>query len=393
MISKDKMISKPSQSNSTLDRLRVSRKRQSEKFSRYFLLAILIGISFVFFNMVKIFLVPVLLAAVFTTLFYPLYENLLRLFRNRKALSSLVCCIILLLGLLSPVYIVADLVSQEAIAFYPKAQQQIREIVQKGDEGILGKIKTSKWVQLLNLDEVNWQSTLQDIAGAVSSLLATVINETSRGTFQILAQVFITFFTMFYFFMDGEALISRLKYLSPLDSQYEDAIFSRFASVSRATIKGTLLIGLIKGILGGLILWIFGVGSPVLWGVIMVILSIIPMIGSWLVLYPAAVIQIVTGHIWQGIAIFLITTVVIINIDNVLGPRLIGQDTGMHDLMIFFSTLGGINMFGAMGFIIGPVVAVLFLTVLDIYSMEFKYQLDIAHGDLPEEELEENKME
>jgi predicted PurR-regulated permease PerM len=117
------------------------------------------------------------------------------------------------------------------------------------------------------------------------------------------------------------------------------------------------------------------------------------MIGSWLVLYPAAVIQIVTGHIWQGIAIFLITTVVIINIDNVLGPRLIGQDTGMHDLMIFFSTLGGINMFGAMGFIIGPVVAVLFLTVLDIYSMEFKYQLDIAHGDLPKEELEENKVE
>jgi len=365
-----------------MDHYQDARKSQSETFSRYFLLIILIGVTFVFLNMISVFLVPMLLAAVFTTLFYPLYEGLLKLFRNRRGLSSLVCCIILLMGLLVPIYFVADLVSQEAIGLYQTTQQKIREIVEKGDSGLLGKVKSSRWVQRLNLHEVNWQSALQDVIGTAGGLLATVINKTSKGTFQILANVFITLFIMFYFFMDGEALIARLRYLSPLQNVYEDAIVSRFVAISRATIRGTLLIGLAQGGVGALTLWIFGAGSPVLWGVVMVILSIIPMVGAWLVMYPAALIQLIMGNIWQGVTIFLITVLVISNIDNVLRPRLVGQGAGMHDLMIFFSTLGGISMFGAMGFIVGPVIAALFLAILDIYSMEFKSQLDLAQSSL-----------
>jgi predicted PurR-regulated permease PerM len=195
-----------------------------------------------------------------------------------------------------------------------------------------------------------------------------------------------TLFIMFYFFMDGPALLQRIKYLSPLHEEYENAIVSRFISISRATIKGTLLIGLLQGGLGALTLWICGVDSPVLWGVVMVILSIIPMVGAWMVMHPAAIIQVMTGHIWQGIAIFLITILVISNVDNILRPRLVGQDAGMHDLMIFFSTLGGISLFGAMGFIVGPVVAAFFLTILDIYSTEFKFHLDLAQSGTPSDE-------
>jgi predicted PurR-regulated permease PerM len=144
--------------------------------------------------------------------------------------------------------------------------------------------------------------------------------------------------------------------------------------------KGTLLIGVLKGGLGALTFWIFGISSPVLWGVVMVILSVIPMVGAWLVMYPAAIIMMMAGQIWQGIAVFLIAAIIIGNIDNVLMPRLVGREAGMHDLLIFFSTLGGIYVFGLMGFIAGPLLAALFVTILDIYSIEFRAQLEMIEG-------------
>ncbi|MFQ5709905.1 MAG: AI-2E family transporter, partial [bacterium] len=360
------------------NRKKVLQKLRAEKFSRSYLLLLLVVVTVLFFNLIKIFFIPILLAAVFTALFYPFYERLLKLFRNNRTVSAISCCLALLLGLLVPVYIVADLVSRESIDLIQTAVPKIREIIEQGDEGILGTIKSNTVVQRLHLEEIDWQASIKDVAKNVGNIIATVINKTSQGTFQVVTNLFVTLFTMFYFFRDGDRLIKRLKYLSPLEDIYEEALIYRFCSVARATVKGTVLIGLVQGTLGGLTLWIFGVGSPILWGVVMVILSIIPLVGSWLVLYPAAIIQMIIGHLWQGVAIVLITSVVIVNVDNLLRPRLVGRGAGMHDLMIFFSTLGGISLFGIMGFIIGPVIAVFFLTILDIYSIEFKSTLDLA---------------
>lgn len=353
---------------------------EAEKLSRYFVLAVLIGIGVVFFNMVKIFLVPVMLAAVFAGIFYPLYNRLLKVFRQKKGLSAFVCCVILLLGLLIPTYFVANLVAKEAIDFYHSTEQIIREIIAQGDKGLLGRIKQYKWVERLNLDQIDWQSSLKEAVQTATTVLATVINKASTGTFQVIADVFLTLFSMFYFFTDGDRLIRRLKYLSPLPEEYEDELIKRFFTVSRATLKGTLLIGLLKGALGALTFWIFDIRSPILWGMVMVILSVIPMVGAWLVMYPAAIILIIIGQVWQGIAIFLIAAIIVGNIDNVLGPKLVARDAGMHDLLIFFSTLGGISVFGMMGFIIGPIIAALFLTILDVYSIEFRSQLDSARN-------------
>jgi predicted PurR-regulated permease PerM len=181
---------------------------------------------------------------------------------------------------------------------------------------------------------------------------------------------------MFYFFRDGEKIVERIKYLSPLDERYEDQILNRFLSVSRATIKGTLVLAIIKGTMGGITFWIFGVTSPILWGVIMVLLSIIPLVGAWLVMYPAGIILILTGDVWQGIAIILIAAIPIGNIDNILMPKLVGRDTGMHELLVFISTLGGLSVFGIMGFLIGPIIAAMFVTILDVYSVEFRQHLE-----------------
>lgn len=350
------------------------------KFSRTFLLVALLATMVLFINMVKIFLLPILLAAVFTALFYPFYQIILKGLRDSRNLSAFAACLILLLGLLIPLYFIGDLVSREALDFYATAEHRIRDIISQGDAGLLGTIKSSAFVERLQLDKIDWQTSLQEIAKTAGSLIATVINETYKGTFQLLTSLFVTLFTMFYFFRDGEQLVRRLKYLSPLDEVYEEALIFRFVSVSRATIKGTLVIGLLQGTLGGLTLWLFDFNRAILWGVVMLVLSIIPMVGAWLVLYPAALISIFTGDIWSGIAILLIGALGIGNIDNFLRPRLVGRDAGMHDLMIFFSTLGGISVFGITGFIVGPVIAVLFLTILDIYSIEFRSHLDLGQS-------------
>lgn len=367
-------------SDSTKSRTHIFSKIRTEKFRRNYLLILLLLITVLFFNVIKIFVVTILLAAVFTALFYPLFEKLMEMSRNNRTSSAFACCLVLLLGLLIPIYVLADLVSGEAIDLYNTAAPKIQEIIEKGDEGILGKIKENSLVQRFNLDTINWQDSFQDIAKNTGSIIAQVINKTSRGTFQVITDLFITLFTMFYFFRDGDRLIKRLKYLSPLDDKHEDDLIDRFVSISRATIKGTLVIGIIQGFLGGLTFWIFGIGSPILWGVVMALLSVIPLVGSWLVLYPAAIIQLIVGNIFSGIGIILIAAIIISNVDTVLRPRLVGRDTGMHDLMIFFSTLGGISLFGIMGFIIGPVIAVFFLTILDIYAVEFKTTLDMAQS-------------
>ncbi len=366
------------------------------KLSRWFFIAVLLGTALVFFRMMRVFFVPVLLAAVFATLFYPLYEAFLRLFRGRKTLASFFCCFVLLLGLIVPLYVVADLVAREAIDFYRTSQDRIAEFFQKGSAGPLAWLRTLPLVRDLPLDQLGLQNALQNVTASAGGVAAALIKKTSQGTIQVVVLLFVTLFTMFYFFRDGKVLVRRIRSLIPLDREYKDAIVARFSAVARATVKGTLLIALVQGTLSGLTLWIFGVGSPFLWGVVATLMALVPMVGVWLVLYPAAFIQIATGHLWQGIGILLVTVLIIVNVDNLMRPRLVGQETGMHDLMVFFSTLGGLAMFGPAGLIIGPMIAALFLSLLDIYSADFREQLEggpPAGAALPELEPAETREE
>jgi predicted PurR-regulated permease PerM len=346
--------------------------------NRYFFIALLVCTTGLFFWMIRSFLLPVLLAAVFCTLFYPLYENMLRLLWGKKTLASLACCFILLLLLILPIYWIVYMVTLEASTFYETAKEQIVRAVQQGDAGPLGRLQNLPWVKRLGLDQMDWRTRLEGVATGTAGFLANFIRTASAGTLQVVLTLFITLFTMFYFFKEGKSLLRRLRYLVPLDREYKNAIAQRFSSVARATVRGTMLIALIQGSLAGITLWACGVGSPILWGVVATLFSIVPLVGAWLILYPAAFIQMATGHMAQGIIILVVTVIVIVNVDNLLRPRLVGQEAGMHDLMVFFSTLGGIGMFGPMGFIIGPMIAALFLAVIDIYSAEFKEDLEIT---------------
>jgi len=380
------MPGKTGGSHSKISHSSIIRRKQSERFSRYFLLLILVGIMVVFFAMISIFLLPVVLSAIFATLFYPLYQLLLRAFRQRRGLTAFVTCFILLIGFLIPVYILGNIVSHQAVDVYRNAQEMVKNAFDHPDQGLIGKLRNSVLVRKLHLENVDWPSILRQVGASTGGYIAWIIGRTSGTALQFIVTVFITLFIMFYFFRDGESLIPRIKYFIPMNDRYIDEIIERFAAVSRATIRGSILIGLVQSTIGALTLWIFGVGSPALWGVVMFILSLIPVMGAWLVLHPAALIQILTGHVWQGVAIFLITILVISTIDNLMRPRLVGHYTGMHDLIVFFSAMGGLQMFGPVGVILGPIIAALFITILDIYSREFKSHLEHSQqlsGPLP----------
>lgn len=350
-----------------------------KKMARYFLLIVLVITGVFFLNMVKHFILPVFLAAIFSGLFYPLYRLILKITNNRRSVSAFLCCVIIILGVLIPLYVIGDLVAREAMNLYESIEGGVQEFistVESGDARWFSSLINSPVVGMLRLDTIDWPAAIEDVVKNSVTMLGSVINKATRETFLLVMHMFILLFAMYYFFRDGESMLKRIKYLSPLDERYEDEFIEKFGSMSRATVKGVLVIAVIKGVLGGLTFWIFGLPGPVLWGVVMVILSIIPLVGVWLVMIPAGIVMIVMGDIWQGIMVILIGVVFIGNIDNVLNPVLVGRDTGMHELLIFLSTIGGLSLFGIMGFIVGPMIASMLVTLLHVYGIEFREQLE-----------------
>lgn len=345
---------------------------------QYFLIALLFISFAAFLPIMWIFFVPILLAITFSALFYPLYSVFLKFFRGNKALSSALCCLTFLIGLLIPVFFLINIVIHQLLNLYSTAEPVIRELIEKGSQSQiikeLNELSFFKWIQSYSID---WLALLQDGIRRLTSLGTYLINKTSSGILGLFANLFVTLFTMFYFFIDGEKILKRLRYLSPVRTQYQTIILDRFLLISRATIMGTILIGFIQGSLGALTLLIFGIKSWLLWGFIMIIFAIIPMAGTWVILIPAGIIQIIIGDTWQGIGILLSSIIIVSNVDNVIRPRIVGHSAKMHDLLIFFSTLGGLSIFGIAGFIIGPIIASFFITMIDIYEMEFHSNQDI----------------
>jgi predicted PurR-regulated permease PerM len=351
-------------------------KKHDRDINRLAIVALLFLVTLAIFPIVKIFFVPVVVAATLATLFFPLYRRIMTLFGRRRGISAFASCLLLLLCLVTPTYVMVHAVVEQAIDLYQTAEPIIKDLVAKGSSSVffvrLQQLPFIHWLQLSNID---LSVPLQEAIKTFITVGTKTVNKTSTGLLEFAVTLFIMFFTMFYFFRDGEALVRRLKYLVPIRADYEEMITSRFLLISRATVMGTVIIGITQGTIGALALLIFGVKLWLLWGFVMILLSLIPLLGAWMVLIPAGIIQIILGHTGQGIGIILTSLLFVSTIDNFLRPRLVGHGAKLHDLVIFFSSLGGIVVFGPLGFIVGPVIAALFVAVLDIYGMEFERQL------------------
>jgi predicted PurR-regulated permease PerM len=218
-----------------------------------------------------------------------------------------------------------------------------------------------------------------DLVGTVGTFLANALSAATRGTVLFIFHFFIMLYAMFFLLMDGPRMLRAVMAHLPLGEDDKTRMLERFTSVTRATLKGTVLIGSLQGLLSGVAFWVVGIDGTIFWTTLMVVLSIIPGIGGALVWVPAVIVLIAQGQFGAGLGLAIYCAIVVGSVDNILRPRLVGRDTKMHDLLVLFSTLGGLAVFGASGFIVGPILAALFITVWEIFGATFRSpQLDAA---------------
>ena len=210
-----------------------------------------------------------------------------------------------------------------------------------------------------------------ELAGSAGKVLVGKLSDASKGTAVFFLDLFIMLYAMFYFFGHGRELRERMLKLMPLPDESRRPLMDKGMSMARATIKGTVIIGVIQGALGGIAFAFAGISGAALWGTIMAIASVIPGLGTALVWLPVVIFLLVTGELGWAIGLAVWFLAVVGTVDNVLRPRLVGGDTQMPDLLILVSTLGGLSLFGVAGLIIGPVIAAIFVGAWEVYEHVF----------------------
>jgi predicted PurR-regulated permease PerM len=341
-----------------------------EKVSLILFLSIILGI---FIPIVSAFIIPFIVAVTFASIFYPVYNRILKHFKNRKIFSSLLTCAFFSIILLIPAYALVHLLLNELLDMYRQVVPFARDLISKGSQSQIGKwFFHSSLANLFNFEQIDWTSLIDRTVGAVIEFSRQIIQRTSVGAFGFVINTIIILFTMFYLFIDGAKIVRRWKYLIPIRDEYKEIVIRKYMDVSRATIIGTIIVGAVQGIAGALTLLIFGVEGWLLWGFVMVVLAIIPLLGPPLVLIPTGIYQLIAGNVWQGLGIILSSFLFVSTIDNFLRPRIVGRRAKIHDLIIFFSTIGGLGLFGIWGFIIGPVISALLVAAVDIVSHHFE---------------------
>ncbi|NIS02401.1 MAG: AI-2E family transporter, partial [Gemmatimonadetes bacterium] len=250
-----------------------------EKFRNTFLLLLAIAISLLFFAMIRTFLVAVLLAAIVSGMSQPLYRRTLRWFRGRKAAASGLTVAVIFVVIVVPLLGFLGIVAKEAVEVSQTVRPTIEQLVREPNE-LDRLLQRLPLMDRLEPYQDQIVSKVGELAGRVGNFLVNSLAATTRGTAAFFFQLFIMLYAMFFFLMDGGAVLDKILYYMPLAPEDEDRMVEKFVSVARATIKGTLVIGIIQGGLAGLAFAVVGIEGAVFWGTIMVVLSIIPGIGT-----------------------------------------------------------------------------------------------------------------
>lgn len=346
----------------------------TDRLQKSSLLLLLVVISAFFVAMIRGFLVTILLAAIFSGLFQPLYRRCLGVARGHRSLASAGTLVVVSLLVIVPLLLLLLIVASQAIQVTDSVLPWTEEQIRKGTDldAYLQRIPGYEHIEPYRAEIL---TKLGEFVQNIGTFLIARLSAVTRGTVSFFFHLSLMLYTMYFFLKDGQRILDRVLYYIPLLPEDEDRMVGRFVSVTRATLKGTLVIGVVQGGLAGIALAIAGIPSAVFWGTVMTVLSIIPAVGTGLVWVPATVYLFATGAVGRGLFLLAFCGIVVGMADNVLRPRLVGKDTRMHDLLILLSTLGGLMLFGVLGLILGPIVAALFVTVWDIYGTTFRDSL------------------
>ncbi len=366
------------------------------------LLIVVAVISALFLGIIGRFLEAIFLASLFAAVCHPLYRRFLHFLGNRRALASLSTLLLILCFIIIPVAFIAAIVAEQAADFASTAAPWLQNAA--NEPGYLTRQleKLPFYDRLLPFKDLLVEKLGSSLL-AVSKTGVTLLQSATVGTLNALLTFVLVLYSCFFFLMDGDRLLHLIVYYLPLDDKNERLLLNRFRSVTVATLKGTTVIGFLQGALAGTALAVVGIPNALFWSVTMMFLSVVPGIGAALVWVPACIYLAANGQFAYAGGLFLYCALLVGSIDNVLRPKLVGGDTQLHELMIFFSTLGGLLTFGMSGFIIGPIIAALFVTIWEIYGVEFKDWLPdtdfrpfdsetTATNNLPEEALSDEEV-
>jgi len=302
--------------------------------------------------------------------FMPLHNRMARRFGQRRSLAALVTLAITLVVAILPLVLLSISVTQEAAGIYARVKS--------------GELNPAQYFQQVIDGLPAWLRQLADRFGladmaAVQARMVASVSQSGQAltthalslgqtTFDFVISFFLMLYLLFFLLRDGPALTNDVVGAIPLPPHHKRQLFAKFATVVRATVKGNILVALIQGALGGIALGFLGVPGAVLWGAVMALLSLLPAIGAAIIWLPVAVWFLMTGHLWQGLGLVAWGVLVIGLVDNILRPVLVGKDTKLPDYLVLISTLGGMAIFGLNGFVIGPVIAAMFVASWQIFA-------------------------
>jgi predicted PurR-regulated permease PerM len=331
-------------------------------------LVLLVSVSF--FLLIKDFLLACFWAIILAVVFDPVYLRIRRYFKNAEILPLFLTMLLIILVFVIPLLTIALMITEESTILYQKIQGgEIKPQIYFQDTLALLLPKFNKFSQMdaLSVDQIS-ASAGNAFAQAVK-YIAQQVPVLTQNLLALIVQFALSFYILFFLLRDGQLIIRKLISLIPIGDGIEKELFERFTSVARATVKGGLIVAVVQGSIGGFLFWFVGIPAAFLWGMLMIVLSLLP-IGSTLIWGPAAAILLVQGQTLKAIIVLTVGVLVIGMIDNFLRPRLIGKDSKMSDYLVLVSTLGGLTWFSLTGFVLGPIIAALFVTCWDILGKE-----------------------
>ncbi len=333
-------------------------------------IVLLIAVTAAFFAVIFQFQGAVLWGVIFAVVFTPLHKKIASKFPKYPTVAALITLSLCLVLVILPMIVLSVSLAKESVGIYERVhsgQMNFGQYFQQIYNAL------PKWMlEILERFNLNDPKVIQEkisgVAVQASQFVATKVVAIGQNTMEFLISFCIMLYLLFFFLRDG-AVISRKMFAAiPLDDVHKQKLGSKFITVVRATVKGNLAVAATQGALGGIIFWILGIDGALLWAVVMAFLSLLPAVGAAIVWAPVAIYFIATGATTQGIILAAYGAGIMGMVDNVLRPLLVGKDTKMPDYLILISTLGGIALFGLTGFVIGPLIAALFIAVWDIFA-------------------------
>lgn len=334
-------------------------------------LILLLSMSLAFTWILSPFFSPIFWAFVLALLFYPMNRILVMRMGNGKNLAALATLLIATLMVVLPTMVLAGAVFRELAEIYSDVTQDGEDI-----EGYIERMQESypairNFFTEIGMDVDAVRESAREGIRRAGEFLAKYTVTFGQNALLFIINLALMLYLTFFLLRDGKVIVRSLLRAFPLNEERERQLAEKFSEVVRATIKGNVIIGVIQGSLGGLAFWALGIPGPLLWASVMVVLSLIPLIGSGLVWFPVAIYLLATGEYLEGIVLLVFGTFVIGLVDNFLRPILVGRDTKLPDYVVLFSTLGGLALLGVDGFVLGPLIAASFLVLWQIFVRDF----------------------